>query len=149
MGRKLSSFCIIVLLLASPNMTALATGNFVGEGLYWNTGPNLGATISSDNKLLANGGIETSLVRLDDSMHWQGAFLDWTAAHGFGGGFEMGYSVLGLDLAYTQRSGYRVRFLLTMGLASVYIGRDKSGRQFGTLVKLPVLLRRISGEPNP
>lgn len=90
MGRRLSSFFIVVLLLASPNMTALATGDFAHEGLNWNTEPNLGAAISSDNKLLPNRGIETSLVQLDDSMHWQGAFLDWTAVHAFGDGFEMG-----------------------------------------------------------
>jgi hypothetical protein len=117
-----------------PSSTALATGNF--EGWYAGIGPNIGAAASSKgSEKVVNWGIETSVARLGGS-DWQGGFLDWSAANGFGGGIELGYSIFGLDVALTQRAGIRPRFILTTGFASLYAGWDQNGKQFGVLFKL-------------
>ncbi|MEY4065474.1 MAG: hypothetical protein RIR26_1682, partial [Pseudomonadota bacterium] len=60
-----------------------------------------------------------------------------------GGGIELGYSIFGLDVALTQRAGFRPRFILTTGFASLYAGWDQNGMQFGVLFKLTFYYRGL------
>ena len=115
-----------------------------------NFGPNVAAVrVNEGREGVFIWGIETSLARLGESDGWQGGFIDWSEANGFGGGFELGYFLFGLDVALTQRAGVRPRVILTLPIhpevvplpiiVSVYAGRDKNGKQFGALFKWPVL----------
>ena len=123
---------------------ANATSNI--EGWYANIDPNIGAAASSKrSEKVVNWGIETSVARLGGlgGSNWQGGFLDWSAANGFGGGIELGYFIFGLDVALTQRAGFLPRFILATGVASLYAGWDQNSMQFGVLFKLPFYARKL------
>ena len=139
MRKKYPHLFLVLPSLFWANSTAFATGNFAGS--YLSIGSNIGAVTNSKGlQRVRNRGIEISLARLGDSetFPWQGIFFDWSEGNGFGSGLELGFGVIGVDAAFTERAGFRHRFLLASPILSLYAGRDQNGQQFGALFKIPI-----------
>jgi len=147
MRKKYCKFCRFLVYFFLPQFS-LPSATALGLGGWWmNITANVGGTTNSKmDKLYFNGGIESSIVYINDALlawgvffPWQGVIVDWSKSNGFGYGAEAGFGPIGMDLANTKLGGWRTRFFLSIGIPTVYIGVDEHRRvQFGGLAKIPL-----------
>lgn len=137
-------------LLALGALPAHARHGFDVSGDYLMAGLDLGVTIDDDAGALL--GVELSYVELDAAGPWIGLFVTgaWASDLDVGRftvGPEIGYGFGGIDGGVSVDTdgtlGGRARAMLSVGVASLYVGAAFGGgtrAEVGLLIKAPIEL---------